>query len=107
MRWQLALEEINCPVIITARISKLPQSDLLGVHFEFQLSKFVNKKQSMTICLSWYGKHPKLVVGDNWRLTVKLKLPHNLSNPGRFGYINDGYLFTEYALRVMLSIDYL
>ncbi len=44
MRWQLALEEINRPVIITGRISTLPQSDPLGVHFEFQLSKFANKK---------------------------------------------------------------
>ncbi|MFK3617406.1 DUF4131 domain-containing protein, partial [Coxiella burnetii] len=33
-----------------------------------------------------YGKHPKLMVGDKWRLTVKLKPPHGLSNPGGFDY---------------------
>ncbi|WP_264774240.1 DUF4131 domain-containing protein [Coxiella burnetii] len=35
MRWRLALEEINRPVIITGRISTLPQSDPLGVHLNF------------------------------------------------------------------------
>ncbi|WP_413773898.1 DUF4131 domain-containing protein, partial [Coxiella burnetii] len=26
------------------------------------------------------------MVGDKWRLTVKLKPPHGLSNPGGFDY---------------------
>jgi competence protein ComEC len=36
--------------------------------------------------LSWYGKAPPLAYGERWQLTVRLKRPHGLRNPGTFDY---------------------
>lgn len=36
--------------------------------------------------LSWYGKAPPLAYGERWQLSVRLKVPHGLRNPGSFDY---------------------
>ena len=37
--------------------------------------------------LSWYGDdRPKLIVGDEWTLTIKLKHNNGLRNQGGFDY---------------------
>lgn len=43
--------------------------------------------------LKWYGDHPTMVPGENWRLVAKLKRPRGLSNPGGFDY--ERYLFYQ------------
>ncbi|MDH3712596.1 MAG: DNA internalization-related competence protein ComEC/Rec2 [Gammaproteobacteria bacterium] len=36
--------------------------------------------------LSWYDNPPALAYGERWHLTVRLKRPHGLRNPGSFDY---------------------
>lgn len=36
--------------------------------------------------LSWFGDVPALAYGERWQLTVRLKRPHGLRNPGGFDY---------------------
>ena len=49
-----------------------------------QAQKFIPKK----LRISWYGKPPERVLapGQEWLLTVRLKRPHSLRNPGSFDY---------------------
>nr|VFK67766.1 MAG: competence protein ComEC [Candidatus Kentron sp. UNK]VFK73106.1 MAG: competence protein ComEC [Candidatus Kentron sp. UNK] len=38
------------------------------------------------IRLNWYGKPPRLLPGERWRLTARLKRPRGFRNPGGFDY---------------------
>ncbi|MBL1432524.1 MAG: DNA internalization-related competence protein ComEC/Rec2 [Gammaproteobacteria bacterium] len=50
--------------------------------------------QPKRIKLSWYGHKPlKLASGQRWRLTVRLKRPYGMMNPGGFDY--ERWLFQQ------------
>ncbi len=38
------------------------------------------------IQLSWYQAAPRIAIGQQWQLVVRLKRPHGFSNPGGFDY---------------------
>nr|VFJ86201.1 MAG: competence protein ComEC [Candidatus Kentron sp. LFY] len=44
------------------------------------------------IRLNWYGVHPRILPGERWRLTVRLKRPRGFGNPG-FDY--EKWLFQQ------------
>jgi len=46
------------------------------------------------IRLNWYRPSQTLQAGEIWRMTVKLKRPHGLSNPGGFDY--EQWLFVQH-----------
>lgn len=43
--------------------------------------------------LNWYRGAPKLLAGERWRLTARLKPPHGFANPGGFDY--ERWLFQQ------------
>nr|VFJ69433.1 MAG: competence protein ComEC [Candidatus Kentron sp. FM]VFJ70047.1 MAG: competence protein ComEC [Candidatus Kentron sp. FM]VFK18067.1 MAG: competence protein ComEC [Candidatus Kentron sp. FM] len=45
------------------------------------------------IRLDWYGSPPRLLPGERWRLTVRLKRPRGFRNPGGFDY--EQWLFRQ------------
>jgi competence protein ComEC len=78
------------PVIAVGIISSVPESTSLGMRFIFSITHFcVDKKiinHKISVRLLWITPAPKLAVGQNWRLGVKLKRPHGFANPGSFDY---------------------
>jgi competence protein ComEC len=43
--------------------------------------------------LNWYETAPVLLIGERWRLRVRLRRPHGFMNPGGFDY--EGWLFRQ------------
>lgn len=72
----------NKNLTITGFISSLPKNKTYYQSFLFTTTQLSGKKS--TIQLSWNNKEAKLIPGQIWRLTVKLKRPHTLANPGSF-----------------------
>ena len=77
-------------VSITGTIASLPERRAHGVRFEFDVLQLTYNGQAYPgpgrVRLGWYKKPPELVVGDRWRLTVRLKRPYGFMNPGGFDY---------------------
>lgn len=86
LSWHLPESFINKPVQIEGRIIALPKISALSAHFNFKMNELDGQPTAVIVYLSWYGQYPALHVGDRWRLTVKLKPPHSLRNPGTFNY---------------------
>ncbi|MFZ4077177.1 MAG: DNA internalization-related competence protein ComEC/Rec2, partial [Legionellaceae bacterium] len=57
------------------------------VQFDFRLSRMDEHTASGLVRLACYDHCPVLTVGDRFRLKAKLKVPHNLNNPGGFDYV--------------------
>ncbi len=84
--WHLPQNEILKPVQIAGVIVSVPEKKFHGLRFLFQVSRFQNHLVSTKMLVSWYHHPPALSVGQHWRLTVKLKPPVGLHNPGGFDY---------------------
>lgn len=65
-------------------IASIPENSQTSTRFLFVTDSLPHK--NIKLRLSWYGSVPELNVGDYWRLTVRLKRPHGLRNPGGFDY---------------------
>jgi competence protein ComEC len=99
--WQLAaglaqeLEGVDLQV--EGVVASLPEEQGAQVRFEFRVARLLlgDRPQPSPglIRLSWYGDAPKLWVGEQWRLTVRLKRRHGFANPGGFDY--EGWLFRQ------------
>lgn len=82
-------------LVIEGEVVSLPEISDRGVYFEFYVDKVefpsgMVFKELGKIKLKWYNKfeiHP----ADYWRLHVRLKRPHNLSNENSFDY--ESWLF--------------
>lgn len=69
----------NKDIIVQGTIATIPEYNNGSLRFEFLVKKL------QRIRLSWQAEQlPKLVVGDQWQLTVRLKRPHATFNPGEF-----------------------
>ena len=89
-----ALEGIDLG--ITGVVASLPQSLERGVRFAFDVESVspAGARVPSRILLAWYDglareEHQEagpVRAGERWRLPVRLKLPHGLSNPGGFDY---------------------
>lgn len=80
-------------VEIVGVVASLPQITEKGVRFMFHREQ--GEQVPEGISLSWYRERakgveeialPKLVAGQRWRLTVRLKRPRGLSNPHAFDF---------------------
>jgi competence protein ComEC len=78
-------------VVVEGVIASLPDRQERRLRFEFLPDALLlsdGREQPLgNIRLTWYGKAlPTLTVGERWRLTVRLKRAHGMSNPGGFDY---------------------
>lgn len=83
-------------LVVEGTIDSLPQRSGRRTRFEFKLERLQGCdacRLPMRVRLSWYGRHPRLAVGERWRLQVRLKRPHGMLNPGAFDY--EGWLFRQ------------
>lgn len=87
LSWQIPKTLENKSITVQGQIVSLPEEEAHHVRFIFSLKR-VNQQNidNKRVRLSWYGKSPKLRVGDDWQLRVKLKRLHGFANPGGFDY---------------------
>jgi len=86
LHWHLSAKLINKPVHIEGYITSLPRISKYSSHFNFYMNRLNGNPVAVHIYLGWFGHYPVLQVGDRWHLSVKLKPPHGLRNPGTFNY---------------------
>ena len=97
--WSLALrippELERRPLIVTGTVADLPQHETRRTRFLFIVEEGEGPAaalQGRQIMLSWHddyadrraGPRLKLRAGERWRMTVKLRAPRGLRNPGGF-----------------------
>jgi competence protein ComEC len=72
------------------RIASVPRRDARRLQFVLHVDGLRHAGHAIAgprrLRLSWYGRAPRLQAGDRWRLTVRLKRPSGLMNPGTFDY---------------------
>jgi len=73
-------------VTVTGWVASIPKKTPLGLQFQFRLKQIDDQKKKSLIQLTWYSRYGRLQVGDEWRLPLKLKHIHGLSNPEGFDY---------------------
>jgi len=81
-------------------IDSLPRQTASGSRFHFFIEELSTDGRviplSGRVQLSWYGRTPVLGSGERWRLTIRLRHPHGLMNPGGFDY--EGWLLQNRLL---------
>lgn len=81
--------------VLTGRILDLPQSEPRRTRFRFRVDGDVSQPAALRgkqVQLSWYddfgadepGPRTALAAGTRWRMSVKLRAPRSLRNPGGF-----------------------
>lgn len=99
--WQLQKPLIKQPVLITGHIVDLPKHIRHGVSFFFETDHFNGASRNLLLRLNWYRNQAVVIPGDHWQLTVRLKPPTGLYNPGVFDYrqwlIHHGVAATGYV----------
>lgn len=91
MDQQLAADNAGRDTLLTGQIASIPEhyDQVLRFHFEPD-----NKAFPHLIRLSWYYPDNKLPgPGERWQLSVRLKPPSGMKNPGGFDY--EKWLFME------------
>ncbi len=92
---QLPVESEGRDVIVEGMIASLPNVEERRAQFELKVTNLFQDSVSLPspgrILLNWYYPNADLRAGDIWRLRVRLKRPHGLSNPGSFDY--EAWLF--------------
>ena len=79
-------------IAVTGVVASLPQVTSNGVRFLFEVEEGASVPP--LVSLAWYEPWareaaqppPKIVAGQRWRLTVRLKRPRGLSNPHAFEF---------------------
>lgn len=77
-------------------VANLPESEDHRVRFEFRVLRVISPagiRVPGKLRLNWYDPEQKLRGGERWRLTVRLKRPHGMWNPGGMDY--ELWLFTQ------------
>ncbi len=71
-------------------VETVPATNERGVRFQFRIEQLTHAGEQVPgperVRLSWYDPTSRISAGDRWLLTVRLKRPHGLSNPGGFDY---------------------
>jgi len=101
LKHQLPQEFIGQDILIKGQVSGLVDSSAKSVRFDFAVSEFVSikgqgiKGREINILastlptrlrLSWYYHKGEIHSGEQWQLSVRLKPPHGMQNPGGFDY---------------------
>ena len=78
---------------VTGVIAAMPQRQAAGTRLRFEVASATQDGQAVSLppllYLGWYGDAegvPRLVPGQRWQWTVRLKAPHGNRNPHGFDY---------------------
>jgi len=81
-------------LVISGTISNVPEHQTRLIRFEFSPDKSNAITLPNKLRLNWYQTRPEqLHAADRWQLTLRLKQPRGMSNPGSFDY--EGWLFQQ------------
>jgi len=81
-------------IVILGTIASVPEHQNRRIRFLFTPDKSSHKQLPDMLRLNWYQPLPEhLNSGDRWQLTVRLKQPHGMMNPGSFDY--ESWLFQQ------------
>jgi competence protein ComEC len=81
---------------IEGTVADLPEAIAGAQRFHFTVEKVLSPSAARVpekVRLSWYKAPARVIAGEGWRLTVRLKRPHSTYNPGAFDY--EKWLFTQ------------
>lgn len=81
---------------LEGNVANLPESEGHRVRFEFRVLRVISPtgiRVPSKLRLSWYDPEQRLRGGELWRLSVRLKRPHGMWNPGGMDY--ELWLFTQ------------
>jgi competence protein ComEC len=76
-------------LVVTGHVVGLPQPGERRVGFGFRVAEGEGAGEVLAgreLRLAWYGSPPALEPGSQWTLTVRLKRPRGVLNPGGFDY---------------------
>lgn len=78
---------------MTGVIAGLPAPSDRGVRFELVVEQAATDAVSLPprMSLTWYASQARVEPGVRWALTVRLRWPHGVFNPG--GFDLEGWLF--------------
>ena len=83
-----ALEGVD--LLATGVIESLPDVAADRTRFQFHIEQLSDTQQHYPppgrVRLSCYQRAPELSVGERWQLTVRMKRPHGMANPGSLDY---------------------
>lgn len=84
---QLAADQVSTDLVLRVSIIDIPQRDGRRLAFNAHVLTCESCETALRvkkIRLSWYGQSPIVNAGETWQLTVRLKPPSSLRNPGAF-----------------------
>lgn len=91
---RLIAEHIGVNLTVTGTIQSIPQQHPNRVRIDFQPDPNTHKLPKR-IRLNWYFPPADIPsAGESWQLTMRLKPPHGMANPGSFDY--EGWLFQHH-----------
>jgi len=86
--WFTGLESTDLQV--TGWVDAIPEPLYRRTRFYLEVDQLYHQNQRISLTgrlrLYWYDNPPVLQVGDQWSLTVRLRKPRGLANPGGFDY---------------------
>ncbi|MBK1691424.1 DNA internalization-related competence protein ComEC/Rec2 [Ectothiorhodospira mobilis] len=78
---------------VTGIIHGLPESQGRVTRFTLKATSVQGTDWRGRVRVGWYGDAPNLAPGERWRMTLRLRPPGGLRNPGGFDY--EGWLFRK------------
>lgn len=95
-RHQLPIAFEGKTLRVMGKIIGVPQQHAQYTSFIFLINQLNQQATHLRVKLNWYAKPLALTTGERWRLSVRLKRVHGMSNPGGFDY--QQYLFSQRIL---------
>jgi competence protein ComEC len=86
---QLSVETLTKPALVVGRVASIPQVNWGRMSFEFKTRSVNDHKLSRLIRVGWKLEQKgqeSIQLGDEWRLSVKLRQPKNKANRDGFNY---------------------
>ncbi len=84
-------------VVVVGQVVSLPESSSQRTRFVFEIEKLSYRGEQHAapsrVRINWYQGAPELLPGQRWQLTVRLKRPRGMMNPGGFDY--EQWLFQQ------------
>tara|TARA_R110000868_G_scaffold8205_3_gene42596 strand:- start:182979 stop:185255 length:2277 start_codon:yes stop_codon:yes gene_type:complete len=95
LAWQLPTDWQGQNLEVQGQIISLPQQKPRYVSFTFATTSINHQAIHTKLKLNWYVQRhaTPIKIGQQWQMTLRLKRPHSLSNPGSFEY--EKWLFEQ------------